>query len=115
MGWQTLWSHHMNPPSIYTSYELQVVAYDIIIERYKHLDVHHFEVEVANASNYDNICNFSMPLVPIDVQPSVEPQSKHDVEDFPSTYVDVHVGPTWHISMTQERYLQDLPNQLDLD
>ena len=33
----------------------------------------------------------------------------------PSTHGDAQVGPAFHIPMTQERNVQDLPSQLDFD
>jgi len=49
------------------------------------------------------------------VQPEVEPESKENAEDAPYTDADAHIGPTWHIPMTEENSLQNLPSQLDLD
>ena len=99
-------------------YELRAVAENISRERCEQVEVHppqaaHHEVdihvtdmEVTNASNSENVCNSSIPQAAEVAQPSVEPESRD---------VGVHAGPAWHIPMTQERSLQDLPSQMDLD
>lgn len=98
-------------------YELRAVAENISRERCEQVEVHppeaaHLEVhthvtemEVTNASNSDNVCNSSIPQAAEVAQPPVEPEFGFGV----------HVGPAWHILITQERSLQDLPSQMDLD
>ena len=65
------------------------------------MDVLRYEVEATNATNVGNTRNLSNANVLKDVQPPVEPQSNKHAEDSVSTHVDVHVGPTCHIPMTQ--------------
>ena len=72
-------------------------------------DVHYCEVEDAFADNVNNICNLGKSQASKDVQPPVEPHSKDDAAKSPSTHGDMHVGPAFHIPMTQGRTLQDLP------
>lgn len=45
--------------------------------------------------------------------PRWKPQSNAEHSVF--THVDVHVGPAWHILRIQDKTLQDLPSQLELD
>jgi len=114
------------PPRYQTEYlyELRLIAENISRERGLHSEVHppvativpehapHCEPHVTGASDPDNICNVSTPQAPVDGQPEVDSGSKENTGDAPSA----DVGPAWlNISMTQEKSLQDLPSQLDLD
>lgn len=107
-------------------YELRAIAENIGRERVQESDVHkpkttfqevnthHSEQQVTNASTANTSCNPSIPEASEVVRPVVEPESKLMANDSPSADVG-HVGPAWHIPMTQERSLEDLPSQLDLD
>ena len=111
-------------------YDLRALAENISRDRCMHLEVHptappeylqQCEPEVTNATNSDNICNVGTPATLGVVQVvDVQPQSKEnvpstDAEDVPSTDAETDIGPAWHIPMTQEKSLQDLPSQLDVD
>ena len=59
--------------------------------------------------------NLGKPEALEDAQPPLEPHSKDSAIDSPLRHGDMHVGLTFHIPMTQEMTLQDLPSQLDFD
>ena len=105
-------------------YDLRAVAENISRERcvqwnvhppkaaQRDVDVHVREVEVTNVSNSEAVCN---PQVVEVTPPLVEPECRVHFTKSPSTDPAVNVAPAWHIPMTQERSLQELPSQLDLD
>lgn len=107
-------------------YELRAIAENITRERCQDADVHkpqttlleedihHCEQQVTNATTANTSCDPSIREASEVVRPLVEPKSKHMANDPPSADVGP-VGPAWHIPMTQERTLQDLPSQLELD
>ena len=49
------------------------------------------------------------------VTPEGEPESKESAEDPHSGDADARSEPAWDIPMTQDKSLQELPSQLDLD
>ena len=90
-------------------YELRNIADNICRERCKHSELHpdpHFTTHTEAGPSYkvaeDEEC----------VDPQVDAAPATDV---PSQAPDSHVGPAFHIPMTQEKSLQDLPSQLDFD
>lgn len=107
-------------------YELRAIAENITRERcqvadvhkpqptFHEEDIHHCEEQVTNAGTANTSADPSIPEASEAVRPLVEPESSHMANDPPS--IDAGpVGPAWHIPMTQERTLQDLPSQLDLE
>ena len=99
-------------------YELRAVAENISRERCQHAEVHPTIATHPPTDVYEcevHVTNVSTPRTSGVVQPSMEPESKENAQDAPSTDADAHMGSAWHIPMTQEKSLQDLPSQLDLD
>lgn len=86
-------------------YELREIASNISRELCKHA-----EVDLGLDRGGPDSCKVAD--APVDVEPPVEP---HAAEDSPSHPGDVEVGPAFHIPMTQEKTLLDLPSQLDFD
>jgi hypothetical protein len=86
-------------------YELHGIAENIVIERCKHLEVRP-NTHTGGGESYKEADGEQ------DVQPPKEP---HTAMDSPTVAGDVHVEPVFHIPMTQEKTLQELPSQLDFD
>ena len=86
-------------------YELHNIAENIVRERCKHSEVH-------PPTHTGGVESYKVADATEDVQPPVDP---HPANDSPSIPADLHVGPMFHIPMTQEKTLQDLPSQLDCD
>jgi hypothetical protein len=118
------------PPHYPTEYlfELRCVAENISRERGLHSEVHppastlvpqqapQCEPQVTDAIASDGICNVGTSEASGVEQPAVDPESKENAGNAPSSGADAHIGPAWlNIPMTQEKSLQDLPSQLDLD
>ena len=86
-------------------YELREIADNIVRERCKHAEV--------NLGLCTGTASSSKVAEATDVvKPLVEP---HSADDSPSDHGDAHVGPAFHIPMTQEKTLLDLPSQCDFD
>ena len=86
-------------------YELRNIADNIMRERCKHSELHsdsHFRIHTDAGPSYK---------VPEDEE-YVDPAPAKDV---PSQGKDSHVGPAFHIPMTQDKSLEGLPSQLDFD
>ena len=86
-------------------YELREIASNISRELCKHA-----EVDLGLDRGGADSCKVSD--APVDVEPPEEP---HAADNSPSQPGDVEVGPAFHIPMTQEKTLLDLPSQLDFD
>ena len=86
-------------------YKLQEIANNIVRECCKHAEVH-------LPTHTGGVDSCKVLDASDDVEPPVEP---HGADDSPSQHGDMHVGPAFHIPMTQEKTLLDLPNQLDFD
>ena len=86
-------------------YELHGIAENIVIERCKHSEVRPNTHTGGGASHKEADGEQ-------DAQPPKEP---HTTLDSPPAPGDVPVEPVFHIAMTQEKTLQELPNQLDFD
>ena len=82
-------------------YELREIAANIVMERCKH-------GEVSLGLDAGHVDNGKVADVTDDVEP-------HGADVSPSQHEDVQVGPAFHIPMTQEKTLHDLPSQLDID
>lgn len=86
-------------------YELRNIADNIVRERCKHSEVQP-PTHIACVASYKVA----------DVSEGVEEPVESQVPDgSPSTHGDGHVGPAFHIPMTQEKTLLELPSQLDFD
>ena len=89
-------------------YELRQIADNIVKERCKHSELHsdpQFVTHTEGGPSYKVAEGSEFIESPADVAP----------KDSPSQPGDSHVGPAFHIPMTQEKSLQDLPSQLDFD
>ena len=86
-------------------YELRNIADNIVRERCKHS-------EVQPPTHTACVASYKVA----DVSEGVEEPVESQVPDgSPSTHGDGHVGPAFHIPMTQEKTLLELPSQLDFD
>ena len=86
-------------------YELRNIADNIVRERCKHSAVH-FPAHTEGVQ---------MHKVAEDSHDHEPPLGARPANDSPSTHETEHAGPAFHIPMTQEKSLQDLPSQLDFD
>lgn len=117
------------PPRYETDYlyELRAIAENISRERCQHSEVNttaavlipqyipQCGLQVTDACEPDNVCNVGTPQASEVVTPEVEPESKESAEDPHSGDADARSEPAWDIPMTQDKSLQELPSQLDLD
>ena len=86
-------------------YELREIADNIVRERCKHVEVNlGLDTGLADSGKVADAVDVDEPVV----EPTV-------ADDSPSQHGDVQVGPAFHIPMTQDKTLLDLPNQLDFD
>ena len=97
-------------------YELRNIAENIVRERLDHFSVQHpvhsfqrGEVQVSFHENEDMAGNASASEDP---QP---PPHEHAPIDFSSTPGGSQDIPAYHIQMTQKRFLEALPSQVDFD
>jgi len=90
-------------------YELRGIAENIVRERCKHSELHsdsRFSSHTEAGPSY-NVAEGEEYIDPlVDAGPA---------KDSSSHAKDSHIGPAFHIPMTQEKSLQDLPSQLDFD
>jgi hypothetical protein len=86
-------------------YELREIAANISRELCKHA-----EVDLGLHTGGADSCK--VPDATDGAETPVEPRV---ADDSPSQPADVHVGPAFHIPMTQEKTLLDLPSQLDFE
>jgi hypothetical protein len=89
-------------------YELRQIADNIVREQCKHSELHedlHFPTHTEGGPSY------KVPEGSEFGHSPVRAASK----DSPSQAQDSHVGPAFHIPMTQEKSLEDLPSQMDFD
>lgn len=119
----------MVPPPVPTEflYDLRAIAENVSRDRCVQWEVHPpkatdsevvvpvGEVEVTNATNSVAVCKPQVAEVADVAPPLVEPESIVHVTNSLSPDPAVHVSPAFDIPMTQERSLQDLPSQLDVD
>ena len=82
-------------------YELRNVAENIAGERIKHSEVH-------TSPHIQSLESDKVPSASDGVEPPLDANPPHDEDS-------IHVGPAFHIPMTQEKSLQDLPSQIDFD
>ena len=86
-------------------YELREIGDNIARERCKQAEVNlGLDTGVADGCKVADAADV--------VEPGVAPTV---TDDSPSQREDVDVGPAFHIPMTQEKTLGDLPSQLDFD
>ena len=85
--------------------ELRNIADHIVRERCKHSDVH-FATHSEGAQSYKLVVDSE------DVDPPLDAGAANV---SPSIQGDSHVGPVFHIPMTQEKSLEDLPSHMDFD
>ena len=94
--------------------ELRNIADNIVRERLEHSEVHapsHSGLPAVASS-----CEVaqSRPPTPFDVGTSAKAAASHDVQPSAEKLVG-DAGPAFHIPMTQDKSLEDLPSQLDFD
>jgi hypothetical protein len=91
-------------------YELRNIADNIVRERCKNSELHsevHFTTH-SEATHTEVGPSYK-------VAEDVEDMEAGPVQDSSSQAKDSHVGPAFHIPMTQDKSLHDLPSQLDFD
>jgi hypothetical protein len=86
-------------------YELHGIAENIVFERCKHSEVRPNTHSGGGESSKEADCSQ-------DVQPPKGPLTGVDSPPVPG---HVHVEPVFHIPMTQDKTLQELPSQLDFE
>ena len=89
-------------------YELRQIADNIVRERCKHSELHS---DLHLPSHTEGGPSYKVTEGSEHVEEQVDAASK----DPPSDACDSDVGHAFHIPMTQEKSLQDLPSQLDFD
>ena len=103
-------------------YELRALSENVVREHGETLEVHPptpIQNEAAmhgckvEATNTTNVGNTSKTYVVKDLQLLMETQS--NAEHSVSMHAYVHVGSAWYILMIQDKTLQDLPSQVELD
>ena len=86
-------------------YELRNIADNIVRERCKHLSVHF-------ATHSEGVQSYKLAEDWEDVDPPLDAGATNV---SPSIHGDSHVGPAFHIPMTQEKSLEDLPSQMNFE
>jgi hypothetical protein len=89
-------------------YELRQIADNIVREQCKHSELHsdlHFPKHTEAGAGYKAAEGSEFVESPVDAAS----------KDSPSPAGESHVGPAFHIPMTQEKSLEDLPSQMDFD
>ena len=92
--------------------ELRNIGDNIARERLEHSALHPPTQPMLPTDASSSEVAQSRPLTPTDLGASCKAGESEDVQPSVEPHVP-HVGPAFHIPMTQEKSLEDLPSQMD--